>query len=105
MTYRERAQAAEDPVLQARTRQALVKWVLYRLTSDKSTPADLRLGKQVLAAPEAFARLFAIGVSQNDFFGGGTESDPSPSTDAGDRALSAVVEATLWPVFVAEVGP
>lgn len=102
-TLFERATDAEDPTLIARTRQALVKWVIYRFGSGNATDADKRLGKQVLANPEAFARIFAIGVAQNDFWKAGGNSDPSPNTTAGDTALGAVVEATLWPIYVTEI--
>lgn len=100
-TYYERAQAAEDPILIDRTRQALVKWVVYQFGGTPAAP-DIRLGKQVLASPNAFARLFAIGVAQSDFYGDGTSSDPSTNDTQGDTALSGIVEATLWPIFTTE---
>lgn len=101
-TFHERALDASDPTLIARTQQALVKWVIYRFGSGNATNADKRLGKQVLANPEAFARIFAIGVAQSDFWKGGEPSDPSPNTTAGDSALGSTIEGTLWPIYVTE---
>jgi hypothetical protein len=101
-TLFERAQDATDPTLISRTQQALVKWVIYRFGSGNATDADKRLGKQVLANPSAFARIFAVGVAQSDFWKGGTNSDPAPNTTQGDAALSSTIEGTLWPIYVTE---
>lgn len=101
-TYFERSTDATDPTLIARTQQALVKWVVYRFGSGDATDADKRLGKQVLANPEAFARVFAVGVASSNFWKDETPSDPSPNTTAGDAALSSTIEGTLWPIYVTE---
>lgn len=102
LSYREAAETAADPILIARTRQALVKWVMYRFGTTP-TDADIRLGKAVLASPDVFAKRFAVVVAQNDFAGDDSNNDPLPDTTAGDAALSAIVEATAWPAFVREV--
>lgn len=104
LTYHERATIAEDNTFRNRCRQALEKYCVY---ISGSSPADnvLRHLKAVIAAPDVFAQLYAIGVAQSDFTGGGTSSDPLPDTTAGDTAMSGIIEGTLWPMFVLEVAP
>lgn len=104
-TLHERALDASDATLIARTQQALIKWVLYRLAGQNVTDAEKRLGKQVLANPQAFARMAAPAITQSDFWKVGGESDPSPDTAPGDAALSYMVEAQLWPIYILEVAP
>lgn len=101
-TYHERATLAGDPILIARTRQAAVKYALY-ISANPATPdASLRMAKSVLGDPDRWATVFAIGAATNDFIGA-TEGDPSLDTEAGDAALSSVVEGTLWPAYAAEI--
>ena len=98
-TYRERSADAEDPVLIDRVRNGLVKYVVY-LFGTSATDADKRLGLQVLANPDAFARIFAIGVAANDFWrSGNAANDPQPDTTQGDTNLQSIIEVTLWPIY------
>jgi hypothetical protein len=101
-TYRERSADAEDPVLIARVRNGLVKFVIYKFGTS-ATDAEKRLGLQILANPEAFARTFAIGVTANDFWrSGNAANDPEPDNATGDTKLQSIIEATLWPIYITE---
>lgn len=101
-TYHERALAAEDPIVIKRVRQSLVKFVIYKFGTS-ATDAEKRLGLQILAAPDAFARRVAVAVTQSDFWGSGNAAnDPSPNTDTGDLRLQGIIEGTLWPIYVTE---
>lgn len=104
LSLREAANTAGTATLILRTRQAAVKWVMYRFGTSP-TDADIRLGKEVLANPDLYARRFAVVVAQNDFAGTETSNDPLPDTPDGDAALSSIVEGTVWPAFVKEITP
>jgi hypothetical protein len=102
-TYHERAQIASDPVFVIRCRQAAVKYAVYISGNPATDAKNVRLLKSVLAAPDAFAALFATAVSEIDFTGGGTADDASIDSAAGDVALSAQIESSIWPAFAREV--
>jgi hypothetical protein len=105
LTFHARATLAADQTFINRCRQAAVKYALYIAGNPATTAPNVRLLKQVLAAPDTFARLFAIAAAQNDFAGDGSASDCAPDTPAGDAAMSSVVEGTIWPAFAREVAP
>lgn len=102
-TFAERASLAADQTLINRTRQAAVKYALYISGNPATTDANKRLLKEVLAAPDTYARLFAIAVAQNDFAGGGGNGDAVNDSTAGDAALSSVIEGQVWPAFALEI--
>ena len=106
-THHERALLAEDTVFKGRVRQSLEQYCVYLATPPNPTPPDneLRHLKEVIAHPNIYAQLYAYGVAQSPFTGGGTSSDPLPDTTAGDTAMDGIIQGTLWPMFVQEVAP
>lgn len=101
-TYRERSEDAENDILIDRVRNGLVKFVIYKFGTSATDP-EKRLGLQILASPNAFARTFAVGVASNDFWRSGNPADdPQPDTAQGDTNLQSILEATLWPIYATE---
>lgn len=98
-TLHDRAVAAENPIFRQRVRQALVAQALTALAAQGSGDPDVKLAKQVLAAPDQFAALVAIAAAQAPALGDGTNSDPTQDP-AGDGALQSLVAGQLWPALV-----
>lgn len=104
-TFHDRGELAADPVFVVRVRQATVKYAMYIVGNPATPDNDIRLVKQLLTAPDAFAHLFAVAASANDVALSGAPDDPATDTEEGDAALSFVVEQQVWPAFAREIEP
>lgn len=99
-TLTERAAVAEDPTFQRRVRQAIVNAAIDIKAEDAGTTnhaARSVLAARVLAKPNSWASVFAVGVAQNPNVGTGV-SDPSTDDASGDGALQFVANG-LWNAF------
>lgn len=96
-TLLEKADIAEDPTFIRRVRQAMTAAAGMVASESDQTPnhADrAELANAILALPNEWAKVFAIGVANNPNTGTGN-SDPAENSPAGDSALEYVM-GTLW---------
>lgn len=96
MTYSTAAQVAEDPTFVRRVRQAMCQAAISISAEDPGTTnhaARRALAARVLAAPNGWAEVFAVGVATNPNIGTGN-SDPVED----DGALGFVV-ASIWDAY------
>ena len=96
MSYQTDATVAEDVTFVRCVRQAVVEAAINISSEDPGTTnhaARRELAAKVLAAPNGWAEVFAVGVATNPNIGTGT-SDPVDD----DGALGFVV-ASIWDAY------
>jgi hypothetical protein len=101
MSLTDRADVAEDPVFLRRVRQAMVGAAIDVAAEDPNTSnhaARRLLASQILANPNGWAAVYAVGVAQNPNIGIGGNDDPAVSDSPMPYVVNSLFNAYTAPV-------